>query len=131
MSKNILVTFIIEEDKGERTVVVSAPSGHSILDIVHEYGMGQVYLEGACHGSCACSTCYVIVETKPSDNYTDPGDHEMDMLDIAIASDHLSSNRQIQPGYIHEPRLGCQVIVTKDCIIRVPKSYRSLLLDIE
>lgn len=67
-------------------------------------------MEGACGGSCACSTCHVIVadgegEGKSADDMFDkmeePSDDENDMLDLAF-------------GLTETSRLGCQVVMSKE-----------------
>lgn len=58
-------------------------------------------LEGACGGSCGCSTCHIIVtDQKFYDGIPEPDEDEKDMLDEAIGRTELS-------------RLGCQVKVTE------------------
>jgi len=58
-------------------------------------------LPGACGGSCACSTCHVIV-TDPDmyDKMDEPTDDENDMLDLAF-------------GLTETSRLGCQIVMSK------------------
>lgn len=51
---------------------------------------------GACEGSCACSTCHVILEEDQYKQLGDPSEDEEDMLDQA-------------PGLTPSSRLGCQV----------------------
>ena len=70
-----------------------------------EYGDGQgsdllsEYLECACSGVMACSTCHVYVESEETRCVLgDPSEDEEDMLDLAFErKDALS-------------RLGCQII---------------------
>lgn len=59
-------------------------------------------MEGACGGSCACSTCHVIVEDEAMfDKMEEPSDDENDMLDLAF-------------GLTETSRLGCQVEMSKE-----------------
>ena len=59
-------------------------------------------MEGACGGSCACSTCHVIVQDDESyDKMEEPSDDENDMLDLAF-------------GLTETSRLGCQVKMSKE-----------------
>ena len=77
----------------------------SILDVALNFG---VQLEHACGGSCACTTCHVIV--KSGDDHlipNPPEDDELDRLDQA-------------PGLTLHSRLGCQAIVTGDVTVEIP-----------
>lgn len=72
---------------------------------------------GACGGSCACSTCHVIVtEDKFYDRMPEPDDDENDMLDLAF-------------GLTETSRLGCQVKMTKEIdgvTVKLPSMTRNL-----
>lgn len=68
------------------------------MDIAQANGID---MEGACGGSCACSTCHVIVEPDFYDRMEEPSDDENDMLDLAF-------------GLTETSRLGCQVVMNKD-----------------
>ena len=74
-------------------------------------------MEGACGGSCACSTCHVIVEDYSYyDRIPEPSDDENDMLDLAF-------------GLTETSRLGCQVEMTKELdglVVRLPSATRNL-----
>lgn len=74
-------------------------------------------LLGACGGSCACSTCHVIVEDPDMfDKMEEPSDDENDMLDLAF-------------GLTETSRLGCQVAMSKDLdglVVRLPSMTRNL-----
>ncbi len=74
-------------------------------------------LQGACGGSCACSTCHVIVEDPDKyDAMPEPSDDENDMLDLAF-------------GLTETSRLGCQVKMAKEIDgvkIRLPSMTRNL-----
>ncbi|KAL2933013.1 Adrenodoxin-like protein 2 mitochondrial [Bienertia sinuspersici] len=87
----INVTFV-EPDGTEKQVKV--PVGTSMLEAAHS---NDVELEGACEGSCACSTCHVIVmDVDYYNKLSDPSDEENDMLDLAF-------------GLTETSRLGCQI----------------------
>ncbi len=76
----------------------------SILDIALA---NDIPLEHNCGGSCACTTCHVIVregEESLSEMQTD----EEDRLDTA-------------EGLTIHSRLGCQAIVQGDVVVEVPK----------
>src|ERR1700681_1712670 len=51
----------------------------SLLDIAINFG---IQLEHACGGSCACTTCHVVVRSG-DDNLTPAEDDELDRLDMA------------------------------------------------
>lgn len=74
-------------------------------------------MEGACGGSCACSTCHVIVEDETLyDKMEEPTDDENDMLDLAF-------------GLTETSRLGCQVKMSKDLdgiVVKLPSMTRNL-----
>ncbi|KAM3121959.1 hypothetical protein ACQ2H7_004847 [Candidozyma auris] len=89
------VTFITK-DGSQQTFEVA--EGDNLLDIAQAYGLD---MEGACGGSCACSTCHVIVDPDFYDEIPEPDDDENDMLDLAF-------------GLTETSRLGCQVKMTKE-----------------
>ncbi len=72
---------------------------------------------GACGGSCACSTCHVIVEgDEMYEKIPEPDDDENDMLDLAF-------------GLTETSRLGCQVKMTKELDglkVKLPSMTRNL-----
>ena len=80
----------------------------SILDVALNFG---IQLEHACGGSCACTTCHVIVKDGDN-NLTPPDDDELDRLDMA-------------PGLTLHSRLGCQAIVKGDVVVEIPSWNRN------
>jgi len=80
----------------------------SILDVALNSG---VQLEHACGGSCACTTCHVIVKGG-DDNLTPADDDELDRLDMA-------------PGLTLHSRLGCQAVVKGDVTVEIPSWNRN------
>lgn len=79
----------------------------SILDILLAHG---VPLEHACGGSCACTTCHVIVR-RGGERLSPAEEDEEDMLDKA-------------PGLTPTSRLGCQAVVQDDdaeIVVVVPR----------
>lgn len=72
---------------------------------------------GACGGSCACSTCHVIVEGEDMYNkLEEETDDEADMLDLAF-------------GLTETSRLGCQIKMSKDIdgiVVKLPKMTRNM-----
>lgn len=105
------VTFITKEGDSQ-TFLVS--DGDNLLDIAQA---NDLEMEGACGGSCACSTCHVIVEDSDMyDKMEEPDDDENDMLDLAF-------------GLTETSRLGCQVKMSKELdglVVRLPSMTRNL-----
>jgi len=105
------VTFI-DKEGDEHTFEVS--KGDNLLDIAQA---NDLEMEGACGGSCACSTCHVIVEDEELyDKMSELDDDENDMLDLAF-------------GLTETSRLGCQVIMTKELDglrVKLPSMTRNL-----
>ncbi|KAL8830965.1 MAG: hypothetical protein Q9191_001145 [Dirinaria sp. TL-2023a] len=105
------VSFIDKEGH-EHTFEVA--DGDNLLDIAQSE---DLEMEGACGGSCACSTCHVIVEQSTMyDKIPEPDDDENDMLDLAF-------------GLTETSRLGCQVKMSKDLDglrVRLPSMTRNL-----
>lgn len=89
------ITFITKE--GEQ-LEYEVAEGDTILDIAQAHNLD---MEGACGGSCACSTCHVIVDPEFYDEIPEPDDDENDMLDLAF-------------GLTETSRLGCQIKMTKE-----------------
>ncbi len=80
----------------------------SLLDIALHYG---IQLEHACGGSCACTTCHVVVK-EGDGNLLPMEDDEADRLDMA-ADLTLHS------------RLGCQAVVKGDVVVEIPSWNRN------
>ena len=77
----------------------------SVLDVAINFG---IQIEHACGGSCACTTCHVIV--KQGDDNLEPNpadDDELDRLDQA-------------PGLTLHSRLACQAVVKGDVTVEIP-----------
>jgi ferredoxin len=105
------VTFI---DKANQSHTFLVADGANLLDIAQA---NDIDVEGACGGSCACSTCHVIVTSQEMyDKIPEPSDDENDMLDLAF-------------GLMETSRLGCQVEMTKELdglTVRLPAATRNL-----
>ncbi|THY35578.1 ferredoxin [Aureobasidium pullulans] len=105
------VTFI-DKDGDEYTYQVA--DGDNLLDIAQA---NELEMEGACGGSCACSTCHVIVSDPDMfDKMEEPDDDENDMLDLAF-------------GLTETSRLGCQVKMSKELdglVVKLPTMTRNL-----
>jgi ferredoxin-2, mitochondrial len=105
------ITFI-DKDNESHTFIVA--DGANLLDIAQA---NDLEMEGACGGSCACSTCHVIVEDEAYyDKMEEPDDDENDMLDLAF-------------GLTETSRLGCQVVMSKELdglVVKLPRITRNL-----
>ncbi len=82
----------------------------SILDVAENF---HVFLDHACGGNCACTTCHVWVK-KGKECLSEMDDDEADRLDMA-ADLQLNS------------RLGCQVVIEKpgDIVVEIPAWNRN------
>lgn len=105
------VTFV-EKDGSEITFEVA--DGDNLLDVAQS---NDLEMEGACGGSCACSTCHIVVATEEMfDKMEEPSDDENDMLDLAF-------------GLTETSRLGCQVCMSKELdglVVKLPSMTRNL-----
>ncbi|KAM0803340.1 electron transfer protein, partial [Usnea florida] len=105
------ITFIDKEGEEHKFQVAQ---GDNLLDIAQSE---ELEMEGACGGSCACSTCHVIVESDDMyEKMDEPDDDENDMLDLAF-------------GLTETSRLGCQVKMNKTLDglrVRLPSMTRNL-----
>ncbi len=112
-----MARLIVRFESGEPEQVIDvdlrkAPFQHdgrpgSILDILLAHG---VPLEHACGGSCACTTCHVIVK-QGVDRLSEAQEEEEDLLDKA-------------PGLTPTSRLGCQAVLLDDdaeIVVVVPR----------
>ncbi len=82
----------------------------SFLDVAENH---DIFLDHACGGNCACTTCHVWVE-EGAEGISDPEDDELDRLDMA-ADQQLNS------------RLGCQAVIAKpgNYVVEIPKWNRN------
>ena len=75
----------------------------SLLDIALA---NDITLEHNCGGSCACTTCHVIVK-RGEENLSEMQADEEDRLDMA-------------EGLTIHSRLGCQAVVRGDVVVEIP-----------
>lgn len=109
------VTILPAGDTYEFDLDTMPYDGHgkpkSFLDVAENLGF---HLEHACGGSCACTTCHIVVK-KGGEWITEMEDDEADRLDMA-ADLQLTS------------RLGCQAVITSndaDIVIEIPSWNRN------
>ena len=105
-----------------RAFPVEAQSGLSLTDVA-KFGDGEgasnlgEYLECACAGIAACSTCHVVIDPEWYDKVGKPSEDEQDMLDLAYAPRSTS-------------RLGCQIVLEENMdgmVIRIPGGANNLM----
>jgi 2Fe-2S ferredoxin len=82
----------------------------SFLDVAENFG---IFLDHACGGSCACTTCHLWIKEGAA-GISEAEDDELDRLDMA-ADQQLNS------------RLGCQAVITGpgNYIVEVPSWNRN------
>jgi 2Fe-2S ferredoxin len=109
------VTFILR-DGSEKTVEFEQGKlpfdGHglpeSFLDVAMHFG---IPLEHACGGSCACTTCHLIIK-QGMNSLSEMEDAEADRLDTAWDLTTTS-------------RLGCQAVIKGDVVAEFPLYTRN------
>lgn len=118
-----------EEDKDvdyeammSRAFEVEALEGTSLTDVA-KFGDGEgaetlgEYIECACAGIMACSTCHVIVDEQWFEKVGEPCEAEQDMLDLAYSPRDRS-------------RLGCQIVLDETLdglVVKIPKGANNLM----
>lgn len=82
----------------------------SFLDVAENYG---IFLDHACGGVCACTTCHLYVK-QGEPGLSEPDDDELDRVDLAAGPQTNS-------------RLGCQAVIEKPgtYIVEIPKWNRN------
>ena len=80
----------------------------SFLDVAMNLG---IPLEHACGGSCACTTCHLIIR-KGKENLSPEQDNELDRLDTAW-------------DLTTDSRLGCQAVIKGDVVAEFPMYTRN------
>lgn len=95
------VNVVMKIPHEHREIAVIAKEGDTFYEIVQAHAEVGRYLECACKGIAACSTCHVLVDPKDFDKLPEPEESELDMLDLAWGANQYS-------------RLGCQLKLTKE-----------------
>lgn len=113
--KPLEVTFTLPDGTVKE---VTAYEGQSLLGVAAEHGLP---MEGACAGSCACSTCHVYLEDDEAmELFPEPTDEENDMIDLAFYPEPTS-------------RLGCQLHLKQGkhdgLKVKMPKATRNMYVD--
>lgn len=112
--KPLNVTFALPDGVQKKVV---AYEGQNLLDVAAEH---HLPIEGACGGSCACSTCHIYVEDEFVDRFSEPTDAENDMIDQAFFPEPNS-------------RLGCQLTLQQSkhdgLRVTLPKATRNMYVD--
>ncbi|ESL10694.1 adrenodoxin precursor [Trypanosoma rangeli SC58] len=80
-----------------KTVSFTAPTGITLMEAIRD--VGKIDIEAACDGTCACSTCHVLLRQEDFQKLGELSEDEMDMLDLA-------------PSVTKTSRLSCQVQLT-------------------
>ena len=80
----------------------------SLLDVAINFG---IHIEHACGGSCACTTCHVIIK-EGEEHLSEMQDDEADRLDTAW-------------GLTARSRLGCQAVISGDVVCELPMYTRN------
>ena len=82
----------------------------SLLDVALN---NDFFLDHACGGNCACTTCHVVVH-KGEELLSEMDDEEADRLDMAA-------------GLTLHSRLGCQAVIDKpgELVIEIPEWNRN------
>jgi ferredoxin len=81
------------------SIVLKAKEGDTFFDLVQRNDELKSYLECACGGMAACSTCHVIVDDAYWSKLSAAEESEADMIDLAWGAEANS-------------RLGCQIKFT-------------------
>ena len=117
--EDVEMTDDAKEEMMKRAFVVEGLEGTTLTDVA-KFGDGKgastlgEYLECACSGIMACSTCHVVIEPK---FFEPPCEDEQDMIDLAYSPRKNS-------------RLGCQINLTKKLngmVVQLPKSANNLM----
>lgn len=112
------MTIFFTLPDGETVKEVTAYEGQNLLDVAAE---NKLPMEGACAGSCACSTCHVYIpDVAALGTFPEPTEEEDDMIDTAFYP---------QP----DSRLGCQLTLYKSkhngLKVKMPRATRNMYVD--
>lgn len=112
---NIVRVTFLPEDRTVEFEYGAMPYEHhgkpmSFLDVAENF---NIFLDHACGGSCACTTCHIWIK-KGAEGISEAEDDELDRMETA-ADVQLSS------------RLGCQAVITGPgtYVIEIPSWNRN------
>mmetsp|Transcript_52247 Transcript_52247/g.76522 ORF Transcript_52247/g.76522 Transcript_52247/m.76522 type:complete len:213 (-) Transcript_52247:428-1066(-) len=116
------VSFVVKVAHARHVFECHGLEGMTLRDVAdHGEGAGAAtlgeYLECACSGVMACSTCHVIVDAAWSQLVGAPDQSEQDMLDLAYGSGDTS-------------RLGCQLKLTVEMqglVVSIPAQAHNIM----
>lgn len=100
-----VITFCVQTPRGGSSFECQGYEDMSLQDVV-EFGelenndTLQEYIECACSGIMACSTCHVVVDPAWYEAVGVPSEEEQDMIDLAYDPQPTS-------------RLGCQIVLSE------------------
>lgn len=112
-------------DRSQKQHTIKCKVGDNVLELMRlhtERTDENIWLEGSCEKSLACSTCHIILDDKTYNllqNIKEATEEEEDMLDMAACLTPTS-------------RLGCQINLTKEmdgATITLPKFSRNMYID--
>mmetsp|Transcript_29835 Transcript_29835/g.60990 ORF Transcript_29835/g.60990 Transcript_29835/m.60990 type:complete len:205 (+) Transcript_29835:91-705(+) len=112
------VNVVINVPREQHKFTLTAKTGRSLFDEVRDDTSGELgaYIECACGGVMACSTCHVILDDKLFAVVGPPCEAEQDMLDLAF-------------GITDTSRLGCQLTISEEfegTTISIPEGVNNL-----
>ncbi len=120
MSQTIQIEFHLPQGTSTENVItthIPLVKGETLLDVAQAESQEEqgIYLEGACGGALACSTCHVILSPEWYTKLGEPSNDENDMLDLAHGVTECS-------------RLACQIKITPDLdglSVTIPQASRN------
>ena len=81
--RSVVTVSVALDDDTEQELLVQP--GTTLLEAIDASDFSDVWEGGACGGSCACSTCRVIVDEAWGGKLAAPDDDELDLLDDGAA----------------------------------------------
>lgn len=132
--RSVVTVSVALDDDTEQELLVQP--GTTLLEAIDASDFSDVWEGGACGGSCACSTCRVIVDEAWGGKLAAPDDDELDLLDdgaaqAAKASGAAAAERaQVAAAYTEGARLSCQIEIDEELDglrVAIPESLFNLL----
>lgn len=110
------IDLFITAPKGSNVIKKSVPIGTTFYNLAKEDSDISPFIECACNGIAACSTCHIIIDDAFIKKFPPPEEAELDMLDLAW-------------GVTPNSRLGCQIRFSNQCngmLITIPEMANNL-----